>query len=213
MPRAKGARNAGFERQRAALADLLRRRLADGAAPRPSFRELAAAAGVAVATLRHYFGDREGLVREVLALHSSGAEPHLAFLRQPQSPFEASVAAACAYIALGLRQRVVGELHTLGLAEGLGRPAVGASYLTEVLEPMLGAVEGRLHAHIARGDMRCVDPRAAALSLVSPVVLAHLHQFALGGCATQPLDLDAFVREHAAAFVRAYAAPSEPGDG
>jgi AcrR family transcriptional regulator len=188
------------------LAERLRVRLADGAAPRPSFRELAAAAGVGVSTLRHYFGDREQLVRDVLEIHGPGAARHLAFLREPQAPFGASILAACAYVAVGLRQPVVAELHTLGLAEGLGRPAMGATYLTAILEPMIEALEARLAAHVARGDMRPTDARAAALSLISPVVLAHLHQAALGGSQTRPLRLDEFLQDHCAGFVRAYEA-------
>jgi len=206
MARSKGARNAGFATQRMRLAERLRVRLADGAAPRPSFRELAAAAGVGVATLRHYFGDRDQLVREVIGAHAPGAAPHLAFLRQPGETFAASVAAAGAYLALGLRQAVVAQLHAVGLAEGLGRPAIGAAYLTDILEPLIEAVEVRLAAHMARGEMRPGDPRTAALGLISPIVLAHLHQHALGGDATRPLDLDAFVAANGDAFVRAYAA-------
>lgn len=206
MARAKGSRNSGFDAQRALLAERLRVRLADGSAPRPSFRELAAAAGVSVATLRHYFRNREQLVREVLEIHAPGAERHLAFLRQPQSPFDVSITAVCAYLALGLKQPVVGQLHAIGLSEGLGRPPLGQPYLTEILEPIIEAVEVRLAAHMAQGDMRPVDPRTAALSLLSPVILAHLHQFALGGCDTRPLDLDSFLRDHCAGFVRAYGA-------
>lgn len=206
MARSKGSRNAGFEAQRRALAERLRARLADGASPRPSFRELAAAAGVGVATLRHYFGDRDQLLRDVMAVHAPAAAPHLAFLRQPSASFAESIAAASAYIALGLRQKVVAELHAVGLSEGLGRPQIGAAYLREILEPLVEAVEARLSAHMARGEMRPADARAAALGLVSPVVLAHLHQLALGGCDTRPLDLEAFVRTHSEAFVRAYGA-------
>ena len=42
--------------------------LAEPDGTRASFRELAAAAGVGVATLKHYFGSREGLVAAVLDL-------------------------------------------------------------------------------------------------------------------------------------------------
>ncbi len=206
MSRPKGARNAAFETQRMALAERLRARLADGHAPRPSFRELAAAAGVGVATLRHYFGDRDRLVRDVLALHAPAAARHLAFLRTPQAPFAASITAVAAYVALGLRQPVVDELHLAGLSEGLGRPVQGAAYLTQVLEPMIEAVEARLAAHMAGGEMRPADPRQAALSLLAPVILAHLHQAALGGCDTRPLAQDRFLQDHCEGFVRAYAA-------
>ncbi|MBS0360045.1 MAG: TetR/AcrR family transcriptional regulator C-terminal domain-containing protein [Proteobacteria bacterium] len=204
MARTKGATNAGFEARRRELAERLRLGLAEGASPPPSLRELAARAGVSVSTLRHYFGSRDGLVRLVLALHAPGAGRHLAFLREPGDTFEESVRAAAAYIALGLKQQMVAELHRIGLAEGLGRPEIGRAYLIEILEPMIEALEARLAAHMDRGEMERGDPRVAALALISPLILAELHQGALGGAVTRPLDQDSFREAHCAAFIRGY---------
>jgi hypothetical protein len=53
--------------------------------------------------------------------------------------------------------------------------------------------------------MRIVDTRHAALALLSPVILALLHQAELGGAKDHPLDVDRFLSDHAAAFARAYA--------
>lgn len=213
MARTKGARNAGFEDRRRELTAALRARLADGAQPWPSFRDLAAAAGVSASTLRHYFGDRTGVVRAVLEVHAPGAARHLDFLRSADQDFAASMEVASAYIALGLRQPVVSELHALGIAEGLGRPEVGMAYLVEILEPMIEALEARLEVHVERGEMRPADLRVAALGLISPLVLAHLHQAGLGGAASRPLDLEAFRAAHCQAFVRAYATASPGRDG
>ena len=66
MARPRGTRSEDYEAKRAALIAKLRDRLrAPG--PRPSLRELSVAAEVSQPTLRHYFGDREGLVRAVMA--------------------------------------------------------------------------------------------------------------------------------------------------
>lgn len=206
MARVKGAHNRSYEDRRRELAERLRVRLTDPEAPRASYRELAKAAGVGVTTLRHYFPDRETLVAEVIRIHAPGGERHLAYLRQPQGPFAASVRDAAAYIALGLMQPVVRQLHEIGLGEGLGRPGVGSVYLTVLLEPMIEALERRLQAHVAAGEMRPADLRAAAVGLAAPILVAQLHQRALGGDVTRPLDVEAFLATHVEAFVRGYGA-------
>ncbi|WP_167858764.1 TetR/AcrR family transcriptional regulator [Methylobacterium nonmethylotrophicum] len=204
MTRPRGARNRAYEEQRLALAGRLRERLGNAQGAQPSLGELAKAAGVSVATLRHYFGDRDGIVSAVLALHAAQGAEHLEVLRRPSGDFATSVRDAADYITLGLAQPAVAELHVLGLAEGLGHPRTGPAYLAEILEPVLQAVEERFQSHIAAGDMRPVDPRAAALSLVAPLLLARLHQGWLGGCSLRPLDTDPALAQHVEAFVRAY---------
>lgn len=86
--------------------------------------------------------------------------------------------------------------------------SLGPAFATSSLEQTLSAVEARLRAHIQTGEMRDVDPRGPAVALVSPVLLSFLHQHELGGGRVRPLDLDAFVNEHAAAFVGAWGALS-----
>jgi AcrR family transcriptional regulator len=60
MARTPGARNHDCEEARLALARKVRDRVMAGAGVRSSLREMAAAAGASVTTLRHDFGDREG---------------------------------------------------------------------------------------------------------------------------------------------------------
>ena len=65
MTRTVGARNVQFGERRNALIAKARERLSLQTGDSPSFRELALAAGVSVATLRHYFGSREALIKAV----------------------------------------------------------------------------------------------------------------------------------------------------
>jgi AcrR family transcriptional regulator len=211
MTRPKGTRNRGYQERRLELVGLLRARLARAGGGPPNLGELAAAAGVSVPTLRHYFGDRDGLVRAVLEDHAPLGEPHLARLRTPSGPFAQSITDAAAYIATGLAVPVVAELHAVGLGEGLGHGTVGPAYVSSILEPLVAAVETRLAAHAAAGEMRDADRRTAALGLIAPLVLAHLHQRPLGGAGVRPLDLEAHRAEHVAAFVRAYRTERGPG--
>jgi len=206
MPRPKGSRNLRHDERRGALLALLRARLHRLDGPPPSWRELAAAAGVSLATLQHYFGRREDVVRAVMEADLAGAGGQLAAMAAPSGPFARSIRDALDHMAAGLRHGGLDRLFAAGLVEGLGNPIIGPAFLRSALEPTLQAAETRLGEHVARGEMRAGDTRAAAIALIAPALLAFLHQNTLSGDDLRPLDLDRFVADHAEAFVRAWAA-------
>lgn len=203
MSRTKGARSAGHEERRAALLKAFRERLLARNLPPPSLRELAAAAGVTIPTVRHYFGRREDLIEALLADLGDRGQVYLARARDGSAPFPESIATLTQSILVGLTMGL-SEIHALGMREGLRNDRLGPAYLEHVLEPTILAVEERLRQHQARGEMRPCDTRVAAVGLIAPMVIAQIHQRELGGCGTRPLDGPAFAREHVTAFLRAY---------
>ncbi|MDP3505037.1 MAG: TetR/AcrR family transcriptional regulator C-terminal domain-containing protein [Myxococcales bacterium] len=151
----------------------------------------------------------------MLARDHTSALPYLHHIATGElPPLRESLIGVLGYILSGLTDSGLAELHVLGLRSGLKHPALGPAYLTEVLEPSLVALETRLQRHAARGELRGENTRVAALQLVSPVLLAVLHQRELGGTTCRPLDLPAFLEPHVDAFLRAWSArkpASEPG--
>lgn len=215
MGRPTGSRNPDFESTRNGLLQAALERLGEPDGTRASFRELAAAAGVSVATLRHYFATREQLIEAVLAwCHVAGQRYLLEVATGPLEPVSESLSRLLARIEEGF-QRGLGRVHAIGLSAGLREPLLGPAYLREVLDPTIEAVEARLARHIARGELRPGDVRHMALSLVTPPLLALLHQGVLGGCRTRPLSYAAFCADHVSGFLRAFAAEprslEEPG--
>ena len=213
MVRTKGARNENHDERRAALLAALRERLrAPG--PAPSLRELARAADVTVPTLRHYFADRDGVVLAVMAEElagGSGPGGPLEIAATPSGPFAESVRDLLAHADAGFVHGGLTDAHAVGLVEGLRSDAIGPNYLALALDPTVDAFAERLRAHQARGEMRAdADPKAAALQLLSPLVVARLHQDRLAGAAGNPLDVSAMLDQQAEAFVRGYAAPDIP---
>ncbi|HEV2528170.1 MAG TPA: TetR/AcrR family transcriptional regulator [Thermomicrobiales bacterium] len=207
MPRPPGARDAAYEERRTELLRRLRERLDQRAAGHASLRDLATAAGVSVSTLGHYFGRRDDVIRAVLDDDHRSGEWYLGWMMRAEGPFEASVTAAVVALTAGLAHGELSQRFATGLTESLRHPTLGPVFLDRWLEPMVKAVEARLGAHVAQGEMRAAGPddvRVAALALVSPLLLAAMHQRALGGDGTRPLDLDAFATAHAAAFIRAW---------
>lgn len=205
MPRTRGSRDRNYETTRRALVARARERLVRPGGSRASLRELAEACGIALPTLRHYFPRREDLILAVMHVNLEEGAIHLAHMAAPAGPFRASVHEALSHVATGFRHGL-GEIHTLGLTEGLRHGALGPAFVELVLEPSLGAVRQRLDAHVAAGEMRPGDTRHAALALLAPVVLAFLHQGELGGAESHPLDVGRFLHDHAEGFVRAHAA-------
>ncbi|HVP68221.1 MAG TPA: hypothetical protein VMT17_13250 [Anaeromyxobacteraceae bacterium] len=162
-------------------------------------------AGTSPSNLRHYLGDRAGVLSAVMAeLHRRGA-PFLAEgAASPRGPARASLRWFLGFLVEGWRVGV-GRAHAAGLGAGLDERALGEQYLLHLLEPTLAAAEARIARHVAQGEIERCDLRHAALELVCPVVLALLHQDALGGAAVRPLDLQAFLDEHVARFLRSHA--------
>ncbi|SEM21475.1 hypothetical protein SAMN04515666_108197 [Bosea lupini] len=208
--RKRGTRNLAYDERRAALIERLRARLGNREVGLASWRELAAAAEVSLSTLTHYFGRREDVVRAVMEDDfRRGAEP-LAIMAQPTGPFAQSIADALRHMADGFRHGGLGAMFATGLIEGLRHPGLGPAFLDYALEPTIVAVEARLGAHMAAGEMRAVDPRGPAIALVAPVLLGFLHQGELGGAERRPMDMETFLRDHGDAFARAWSAP--PGE-
>ncbi len=205
MARTPGSRNADYEEQRIALARKLRAALLEDGGLKLSMRRLADEAGTSVATLKHYFEDRLGLLEAVMQTTRIDGAPHMARAAIPTtSDVRGSLLGFLGGIKTAWFQFQVGKVHAAMLAEGLAARAVGPGYVTHMLEPLLQVGEQFLQHHIDAGRMPAVDVRQANLMLLGPVVLALLHQDSLGGVACRPLDVDAFVVAHVDAFLRAY---------
>ena len=205
MPRNTGDRNRDFETKREKILDALQKRLLSEDAPRITLNEMAVVADVSLSSLRHHFGSRSNLYAALLARYGRSGKRYLEHVAAPQSePLRATLVDLLRMILTGLRHGVL-EIHAVGLAVGLRDEIVGPAYLREILEPSLQAVEKRLAQHMQRGELRSADLRVAALSLLSPLLLAAIHQNGLCGREVRPLSLDDLCTELADSFLRAYA--------
>jgi AcrR family transcriptional regulator len=205
VARTPGARNADYDAQRLALARKVRDRVMEPDGLRASMRELAEAAGTSVATLKHYFEDREGLMRAVLESQHVDAAPYLAMASIPiPGDVRASLRAYLTRLKGAWFEHGVGVIQATSLAGGLSSPALGPTYVNHLLEPLLGTCETLLRRHVELNDLGPLDARVAGLQFLAPVVLALLHQDSLSGASCRPLDLDAFFDAHVDAFLRAW---------
>ncbi len=176
-----------------------------------SLRDLSTAAGVAMPTLRHYFGPRhqviDAIFEESLRLGRQGLDAQ----RCSEKPFNESVrdyARALVFALDNARDSRLGDLFAISLAEGLLDSKVSTSTLKHIVDPTIDALVERLTHHMARGEMVETEPRAAALMLLSPILLASLHQHQLHGAGERPIPLERLADDLGAAFVRAFRRPS-----
>jgi AcrR family transcriptional regulator len=208
MARKTGDRNRDFDKKREQILDALQGRLLSEDAPRITMHEMATVAGCSLSTLRHHFGSRPNLYAALLARYGGIGKRYHDELRKPvELPLKESLTEFLRLLLIGLRHGVL-DIHAVGLAVGMRDEVVGPAYLREILEPMLQAVEHRLAHHRQRGELRDVNLRIAALSLVSPLLMAALHQQGLFGHEVRPLSLDDLSAELLQSFLRAHATPA-----
>jgi AcrR family transcriptional regulator len=204
MGRRAGSRNLDYDRTRAEIVERLTGRILSSSRSDLSFRVLASSAGVAPSTLRHYFRDREAVLLAVMErVHDLGLRHVAEGATAEHGPAPESLRWFLGYLVDGW-SRGVGKAHELGLTEGIGDANLGPAYLRLLLEPTLHSAEARIAVHMARGEIGPCDVRVAAIELVAPVIGVLLHQRALRGGTVRQLDVEPFLDEHVARFLRAF---------
>lgn len=207
MARTRGSRNADYDEQRLALARKANEVLQREGGVTASMRDIATFAGTSVATLRHYFGDREGLLQAAMETLRADAAPYLARASQPiLGDVRASLLRFLRGLSTAWFRYGVGKMYASSMAVGLSTAPVAPSFVLHVLEPLLQTGETLLQQHVDRGELAVRDVRHASLMLLSPVVLALLHQDSLQGAACRPLDVPAMLETHVDAFLRSFGA-------
>lgn len=209
MPRTKGVKNADYEIKRRELLDRMLPRFARLDVERPSLRQLASAADVTAPTLQHYFGDRIGVVAALLEEYRRRGENRLGLVSQANGPFAESMREFAHAFVWGMQAGTgvrLGDVLAASLCEGLADPQVSPLALCNIIDPAVDALTTRLEVHAGRGEMMETDLRAAALMLLSPLLLAVLHQDQMKGRESRRIELSALAEEVSSAFVRAYAA-------
>jgi AcrR family transcriptional regulator len=200
MSRPAGSRNADFDKTRNEILDRVVHAVAQHPA-KSSFAELAEVSGVSRTTLRHYFSSRDDLLLAMLEhMRRLSEKAGAAFPVSAALPLDEALRLALHRLVFAWRVGV-GALFGAGLLWGLGSGELGPAYVTNMLEPMLVSFEGHITSRMVGEGFDDTDARHAALALVSPVVMALLHQEALHGATCRPLDIDVFVEAHLQRFL------------
>ena len=208
MGRPKGHRSPDYDEKRLALARRVFECIMRDAGT--SLHAMAEHTGVSRPTLRHYFGDRDGAVRAALEAAATFGKPHLRVVSEmPAADARIALGDAVTYMIEGWSRHGVGQLHHVGLKVGLEDGPTGATYLDQILEPLLLAFERLIERLVEENALGPVPPRFGALRLVSPIAMALIHQEGLGGEGTRPLDVTGFAQHLVESFCRAHPPTSD----
>ncbi|MCA8902431.1 MAG: hypothetical protein KDA53_14410 [Hyphomonas sp.] len=194
MARPNGVRNHDFAEKRAALLDRLTDHALSADLRRPSLRQFAIAADTSEPTLRHYFTNRSGLVVAILQTIGRRGRVIWEAVSAPASCAEEAVGEYLRISEAGMRHGGFVRAHAFGIIEGVADPAAGHAYLKHVLEPALEALRRKLSAT----DGCPSDPgslQAAALVILSPLLVMSLHQDLLGGREALPIESGALTAQ------------------
>jgi AcrR family transcriptional regulator len=202
MSRTTGARNKDFDERRLTLLARLTRAVEEDPTRLGSFSELAKQASVTRTTLRHYFVDRDGVVAALIHFWAS-LRPADAPARPRAADARGQLGDALAFLIRGWSEGL-GQVFELGLRPSVGHPTLGPVFVNELLEPLLAGFEAAISDLQAAGRLAAGSAREAALELVSPVILALLHQRSLLGEKCRPLDIDGFTAAHMKRFLKAW---------
>ena len=193
MPRPVGVRNKDFVEKRQALLGKLTDFALSSDLRRPSLRQFAIAAGASEPTLRHYFGDRQGVVLAVLEEIGARGDPLWSTIASPASDQATAIVEYFRISEAGMRHGGFVRAHAFGIIEGVADEKAGAAYLEFVLEPALKAVSEKLrNTPGASSDGSAL--KAAAFAALSPMLVLSLHQDLLGGNTTDPISAEQCLR-------------------
>jgi AcrR family transcriptional regulator len=169
MARPAGRRNRDFAESRDALIRRIGEQLVESRGARLSFLQMAKAAGVSVATLKHYFGSRREVLSAVMA--SISPQPEVTDTEELESLQAGERLDWVMGDFIGRCRAGLGVAHEVGLAGAASDPDLEALYADGVLEPTLSRAERTIGSLMAEGSS-LVETLAMPLLPLAPVLIA-----------------------------------------
>lgn len=179
MARHPGTRNQDYEQKRLALVESVAAYVMREDVFLPSFRQMAIAANTSEPTLKHYFGNRSGLVIAVLEYFSEAGAPLREELRRHFSSIEDAL---WDYQAMASRVSRNGGFirgHIFGLRESLADNDVFNAYISHLVLPGVAAFAERL-VKARGGPVNYSTARTAASMIFANVLFLACRKHLLG---------------------------------
>ncbi|HWF77816.1 MAG TPA: TetR/AcrR family transcriptional regulator [Caulobacteraceae bacterium] len=160
--------------------------------------DIAARAGVSKAALYLYFPTKQDLFRAVVA---DAFAPNLAGVAGAadayEGRFEDLVRTLLPALAAVASRGSMGGLVKMVVGESRNFPELAKVWHDDLVGKALAAVSGAIARAQAKGEVKAGDPRAYALGLIAPLMLAVLWRETFTPVGAPPFDLEALARQHA----------------
>ncbi len=160
--------------------------------------DIAARAGVSKGAIYLYFETKqdvfEAVVHEAI---SPNVDAAAAFVAHFPGPFEDLVRLLFERIAEIAAQSPIGKVAKIVIGESGNFPALARIWHDQMIARGLGLMTWIVEDAQKRGELRAGDPRAYALSMVAPVLVAVLFRETFAPIGAQAFDIPALARHHA----------------
>jgi AcrR family transcriptional regulator len=160
--------------------------------------DIAARAGVLKAALYLYFPTKQDLFRAVVA---EAVAPNLDVVAAAADAYEGSFAELARTLLPALAavagRAPMGGVVKMVIGESRNFPELARVWHDDLVGKALAAVAGAIERAQARGEVRAGDPRAYAVGLIAPLMLAVLWRETFTPVGAPPFDLEALARQHA----------------
>ncbi|MDX9999416.1 MAG: TetR/AcrR family transcriptional regulator [Phenylobacterium sp.] len=164
---------------------------------RAKLDDIARRAGVSKGAVYLYFETKEDIFRAVVAQGVAPSfEAALTMLAQHPGPFPDLARALTERVAEIVGQTPVGGVVKMVIGEARNFPELARVWHDQLVGRAIEALAGAVAAAQARGEVRPGDPRAHALTLISPLLVGVIWRETFTPIGAEPFDLPALARLH-----------------